>query len=276
MNYLLLRLLPKNIASRLAGLLMNFHLPAPLLRSLIRLYSRFYGINLAEAKNPIESFTCFNAFFTRELKKKTRPIDREDDSVVSPVDGTAAEFGEIQDGLLVQVKGTLYSMADLIGEKTAGLFEEGYFITIYLSPADYHRIHAPVAGKVSRFSYFSGSLWPVNRIGIEWVSGLFSLNERVVTPLETERGTIALVKIGATVVGKISLEYDNLTTNAKRNTSLNIPVVPSRNYEKGAEIGCFQLGSTVILLFQKSQIEPVNLYRNRKIKLGQTIARFLR
>ena len=275
MNYPLLRALPKNMTSRLVGLAMEIKAPAPLLGSLIRLYCRIYRIDTTEIKKPLQSFASFAEFFVRELKEGTRPVDPEESSIVSPVDGTVVEFGPIEDGLLVQAKGVLYSMVDLVGRQSAASFDGGYFITIYLSPADYHRIHAPAGGKVSRFGYFAGSLWPVNKIGVACVSGLFSLNERIVTPMETERGEIAVVKVGATMVGKISLDYDSLTTNAKKSTAPNIPVIPAKNYRKGAEIGRFQLGSTVILLFQKNQIEPVNLFRGRKTKLGQTIARFV-
>jgi len=113
------------------------------------------------------------------------------------VDGKLAQFGPITDGLLTQTKGVFYSLVDLVGESMAAEFLEGYFLTLYLSPADYHRIHAPVAGTVRRFSYFSGQLWPVNEIGIRHVAGLFSVNERLITPLESPAGLVAVIKVGA-------------------------------------------------------------------------------
>ena len=163
-------------------------------------------------------------------------------------------------------------MNDLVGKKHGEKFEDGYFITIYLSPADYHRIHTPVAGKVNSFTYFSGNLWPVNRIGVKNVGSLFAINERIVTPIQSDVGETLLVKVGATVVGKISLDYHELKTNQRHTpTQLNIPVIPAKKYKKGQEIGQFQLGSTVILIFSKNQMEPVELRKNKKIKLGEII-----
>ena len=271
MKYLFLRVLPKNLLSRLLGLLSDIRLPSPVLTSLIQLYCHIYKIRLEEVKGSINQMTSFTEFFTRPLKPEFRPIDTSTASVVSPVDGTIAEFGNIENGLLVQTKGILYSLIDFIGEKGAKQFDQGYFVTIYLSPADYHRIHTPVAGNVKKFSYFSGNLWPVNNTGVSKVGGLFALNERIVTPIITDKGTVALVKVGATVVGKIKLDYSDLSSNKGEPTQLYLPVIPARYYEKGDEIGRFQLGSTVILLFEKELFVPDNLYKGKKIQMGQTI-----
>ena len=272
MNYIFLKLLPKNLVSRLAGYLADLQVPAPLLKSLIQVYSKFYKIQLDEVKKPVSSFKNFTDFFTRELKKDARFIDPAPNVIVSPVDGTIAEFGDIEAGLLVQAKGVYYTLNDLVGKKIAKKFENGYFITIYLSPADYHRIHTPVAGKVKSFTYFSGNLWPVNRIGVENVGSLFAVNERIVTPIQADMGDVLLIKVGATVVGKITLDYHELKTNQKKEqTQFNIPVVPAKKYEKGQEIGQFQLGSTVILIFAKNQMTPVGLQKDKKIKLGEMI-----
>lgn len=249
----------------------DVRLPSPVLISLIRLYCYIYKPRLEEMKGSISQMSSFNEFFTRELKPGLRPIDDSPKSVTSPVDGTIAQFGNIKNGLLVQSKGIQYSLTDLIGEKDATRFERGYFITFYLSPADYHRIHAPVAGSVKSFSYFSGNLWPVNYFAVSKIRGLFSLNERIVTPIEMEKATVTLVKIGATIVGKIKLDYSDLTSNRGGNTRLGTPVVPARHYKKGDEIGRFQLGSTVILLFENKLFAPLDLYEGRKVKTGQAI-----
>ena len=272
MNYLFLKLLPKNLVSRFAGYLADLRVPAPMLQSLIQVYSKFYKIQLDEVKQPLSSFRCFTDFFTRELKKEARSVDDTPNSIVSPVDGTIAEFGDIEDGLLVQAKGVYYTLNDLVGKNIAAKFEDGYFITIYLSPADYHRIHTPVAGKVKSFAYFSGNLWPVNKIGVENVGSLFAVNERIVTPIQSDNGEVLLIKVGATVVGKISLDYHKLKTNQRNTpTQLDIPVIPAKKYKKGQEIGQFQLGSTVILIFSKDQMNPVALKKNKKVKLGELI-----
>ncbi len=271
MKYLLLSILPKNLLSRLAGILADMELPSPVLSSLIQVYCHFYDVKLDEMKRSTSQMKTFNEFFTRELKPGARPIDDNPESAISPVDGTVAEFGKIENGLLVQTKGILYSLIDFVGEKDAKRFKNGYFVTIYLSPADYHRIHTPIAGKVNEFSYFSGNLWPVNNIGVTKVGGLFSLNERIVTLIQDPEGTVALIKVGAMVVGKIKVDYGNVTSNNKKPTQLHLPVVPSKKYEKGDEIGRFQLGSTVILLFEENRFSPADLYSGKKIQLGQSI-----
>ncbi len=274
MRYLLLRLLPKNLLSRLAGFLADLHLPSPVLSSLIRLYAQIYKIQLDELKLPVSRMKTFNDFFTRELKTGLRPIDQNPANIVSPVDGKIAEFGKIEQGLLIQAKGVLFSLADLVGEKDAAQFDQGYFVTIYLSPADYHRIHTPIAGEVGRFSYFSGNLWPVNSFGVQHIGGLFALNERIVTSIKGERGTVNLVKVGATIVGRISLDYTNRCTNKGEATQINLPLIPPKKYQKGDEIGRFQLGSTAILLFEKNQFNPVDLSYGKTVLVGQAIGHF--
>ncbi len=272
MRYLFLRLLPKNLVSKLLGKLADLQLPSPLLVSFIQLYSRIYAVNLNEIKAPsLEKFKTFNDFFTRQLNPKSRPIDNDPDSVISPVDGSVAEFGDIANGLMIQTKGVYYSLTDLVGPKHAKLFKDGFFITLYLSPSDYHRIHAPISGRVTEFSYFSGNLWPVNDFGVKHIGGLFSINERIVTALEGKSSSVGMVKVGATVVGKIKVEYSDLTSNSGEKTQLYLPVFPARLYEKGDEVGRFQLGSTVILLFEKDRFKPTDLRKGKAVKMGQAI-----
>ncbi|NQU63387.1 MAG: phosphatidylserine decarboxylase [SAR324 cluster bacterium] len=271
MRYLLLRLLPKNLLSRLAGFLADIDFPSPILSSFIQLYSQICKVKLHEMKTPVGSMRNFNDFFTRELKPELRPIDATPGSVVSPVDGRIAEFGKIEQGFLVQAKGVLYSLNDLVGEKSATIFQDGYFLTIYLSPADYHRIHLPISGKIRKFSYISGNLWPVNSFGVKQIGGLFSLNERIITPIEGEHGIVSLVKVGATIVGKIKVNYNDLSSNGNNPTQFDLPVIPVRTYHKGDEIGRFQLGSTVILLFEKGKFKPASFAPQSSVKVGQII-----
>lgn len=274
MKYLLLKLLPKNLVSRLLGKLADLELPSPFLGSLLQLYCNIYKVDLTEIKGAsLKQYKSFNEFFTRSLKSEARPIDQTPDTVVSPVDGKIAECGPVRNGLLLQSKGIYYSLVDLIGAKHAELYTNGYFITLYLSPADYHRIHTPMAGTVKEFSYFSGNLWPVNELGVSSVGGLFALNERVVTLLDTDCGKVAMVKVGATVVGKIKLDYAALTSNAGHKTQLSLPVFPPKTYEKAAEIGRFQLGSTVILLFEPDRFLPQDQLKGKPIKMGQSLGR---
>ncbi len=254
------------------GKLADIKAPTPLLMGVIQTYAKHYQIDLSEMKTPWAEIACFNDFFTRELKEETRPIDQGKDTLISPVDGTLAEWGPIENHLLVQTKGIYYSLVDLVGAKEAQRFTKGTFLTLYLSPADYHRIHTPFAGQVNRFSYFSGNLWPVNRFGVEEVGGLFALNERIYTPIETAHGPIGMVKVGATVVGKIRTTYSPVTSNQGQGTTLDLPVEPAVGYEKGQEIGRFQLGSTVILLLPPNGFTPhPDLEKGIKLKMGQAL-----
>lgn len=271
MKYLFLRLLPKNILSRVVGYLTEIKVPSPLLVALLKVYCHFYKVRLHEAIKPLNQFNCFNDFFTRQLKPGIRPVDSDPTSVVSPVDGTVAEFGAIKNNLLIQTKGILYSVNDLVGKELGASFEDGYFLTIYLSPSDYHRIHSPVNGQVGSFSYFSGNLWPVNSLGIENVGGLFAINERIVSPIDTQNGKVALIKVGATCVGKIAVEYNSLKSNTCHKAVLDLPVNPPRSFQKGDEIGRFNLGSTVILLFEKNRFRPQALQHGKKLQYGQVI-----
>ncbi len=271
MKYLFLKLLPKNLTSKLMGKLADLQVPSPLLLSFIRMYSRYYKVNLSEIRHPLSRFKSFNEFFTRELNPGSRPIDQKTGSIVSPVDGRIAEFGTIENRLLIQTKGIYYSLTDLVGEKQAEIFENGYFVTFYLSPSDYHRIHSPAAGTVHEFSYFNGNLWPVNAVGVTNVGGLFSLNERIVTQLEGSFGKLAIIKVGATVVGRIKLDYSDLTSNSGKRSQVHLPVFPPKIYQKGQEIGQFQLGSTVILLFEKDRFKPAPIRQNQVVRMGESL-----
>ena len=272
MRYLFLKLLPKNLISRLVGVLTDLKIPTPFLLSIIQIYCMVYKVNLEEMEAYPNQLRTFNDFFTRKLKPGARPIDEEVGSIISPVDGTISEFGAINKGFLTQTKGILYSLNDLIGKKDSKLFEDGFFITIYLSPADYHRIHSPINGVVKNFSYFSGNLWPVNNFGVKQIGGLFAINERIFTPLRYGKNNVAgVVKVGATIVGKISLDYNNLTTNSKKANQIYLPIIPEKKYQKGDEIGKFMMGSTVILLFQKDQFISKEINSGQKLKMGEAI-----
>jgi phosphatidylserine decarboxylase len=198
-------------------MLADLKLPSPLLISLIQLYSKLYAVKLNEIKaSSLTEFKTFNDFFTRQLNPKSRPIDNDPDSVISPVDGKIAEFGDITNSLMIQTKGVYYSLIDLVGTKHAKLFKDGFFLTLYLSPSDYHRIHSPISGRVTEFSYFSGNLWPVNELGVKRIGGLFSINERIVTAVEGKSSSIGMVKVGATVVGKIKVDYSDLSSTVEK------------------------------------------------------------
>jgi len=273
--YTLLKLVPKNTYSRLVGAVCRLNAPKPVMRAAIRRIAASWGVNSAEAEKPIEEYPTFVEFFTRRLKPGMRPI-APGPVAVSPVDGRVAEMGEIVDSTLYQAKGKPYSLAELIGgpeaEGDAKQFLGGSFCTIYLAPYNYHRIHAPLGGRLTGYVNVPGQLWPVNAFGVRNVEKLFCVNERLTTFLQTPRGPCAVVSVGATAVGRIRAVYDDVVTNAKRTRAVArkmydqpIPV------EKGGELAIFEMGSTVVLLFAPGVKLSSKWTIGAPIKLGEAL-----
>jgi phosphatidylserine decarboxylase len=245
---MILRLTPKNLLSKLGGLYASIPWPGPLQRLQLRIFSAIFGINLAEARDPLSSFRNLNAFFTRYLVDGARPLDDAADALLSPCDGAWGSSGTVDNGQILQVKGRPYSLGELLGgEDEAKRFEGGAFCTLYLSPKDYHRFHAPLACHITRATYLPGALWPVNSIGVYGVDGLFAQNERIVAWFETDKGTMAYIPVGATMVGKVHLTFDDLTTNAGGDR-LDRTYDPPKPLGRGEEVGRFEFGSTVVLV----------------------------
>ncbi len=272
----LLYLLPKNLLSYLTGRLAHIRLPKSCTVRLIHWFATRYGANLSEAANPIDSYPSLGEFFTRDLIAGSRPISGP---LVSPVDGAISEQGHIERGLLLQVKGRAYTLADLLRDPVlAQQFEGGRFITFYLAPGDYHHIHAAVAGTIIRTIYIPGKLWPVNAWSLEAISNLFPVNERMVSLLETEWGRAAIVMVGATNVGAISLAYDSLRANTLARIALRqeSPVIklhqPAISVACGERIGTFHMGSTVVLLLERSFDAMQFNLSHGPIKLGAPLA----
>ena len=243
-------------------------------RKFIPFYASFFQIALEDAEKPLGDFKHLTDFFTRALKPGLRPIFPEPNAIVSPVDGRVSQFGEIKNGMLIQAKGVDYKLTDLLGGDTtkAERFLGGTFLTIYLSPKDYHRIHTPLAGKLTDYAYIPGSLFPVNNIGVKNVKGLFARNERIITYMDTTAGEIAVIKVGATIVGSVRVVYDtNLTTNVK-GAAIGGKIKNSPVLTKGAELGHFAFGSTVILLFEAGKVKlNLDLKEQDVVRMGEKI-----
>ncbi|MBV2130748.1 archaetidylserine decarboxylase [Arsukibacterium indicum] len=254
-------LMPKHLISRLAGKIAAAEL-GWFSHFLIKRFIKAYKIDMSEAQwERPEDYASFNEFFTRPLKDGIRPLASEPDIVAHPVDGAISQLGPIVDGKLVQAKHHNYSLQNLLGglEQTSAPFAGGSFATIYLAPKDYHRIHMPVTGTLREMIYIPGELFSVNPLTAECVKDLFALNERVVTIFDTEFGPMALVLVGATIVASIETVWAGTITPPTGKTIFRWTYPATGNtavkLEKGAEMGRFKLGSTVVLAFPAGKVE---------------------
>lgn len=253
--YYLLYLLPKKLVSFTAGKLLHVGLPPFLAIPCIKAFSTLYAIDLSEAEKKISDYSSLGAFFTRELKAGCRPISGD---FVSPVDGVLRNRGRIEGAHIPQVKGISYTVSDLLGDAIyAGAFGSGIFFNLYLSPRDYHHVHSPVSGQIVEARYIPGHLWPVNEWSLKHIEGVFVRNERVVTYIQSETaGFVAVVMVGAFNVGRISVTYDDFTTNelfSRRSPGgFSSEYHPAKEIGAGERLGTFHLGSSVIVLVEHS------------------------
>lgn len=271
----LMRLLPKSALSTVVGLATRAPAPAAVHQAAMRFFAKRYQVNLDEAEGTIADYPTFAQFFTRRLKPGMRSIDASADAVVSPADSRVSQVGQIEAGQCLQAKGIRFPVDKLLGDARRALdFEGGSFVTLYLSPRDYHRFHAPLKGEITGFSYLPGAFWPVNPASVKSVDALFAINERLVTYLDTKAGKLAYVAVGATCVARIHAAYDSIITHtggeAKQHTYPR-PIA----IEKGGEIGMFEMGSTVILLFEKGRVTwDGALVPEAPVRMGQRIGTF--
>ena len=252
--------MPKHAISRLVGKLAAAQ-AGPLTTGLIKVFINAYGINMSEAKqSSANDYKSFNEFFTRPLKDGMRPIDQTEQSFVHPVDGTVSQLGDIVDDNLFQAKGHDFSLVTLLGgsEQTAQPFQGGKFATVYLAPKDYHRIHMPLAGTLTDMIYVPGDLFSVNPLTAENVPNLFARNERVVAIFDTEIGPMAMVLVGATIVASIETVWAGTVTppTGKKvfRWEYETKGPNAVHLEKGAELGRFKLGSTIVACFAPDAI----------------------
>ncbi|TMP14059.1 phosphatidylserine decarboxylase [Pseudoalteromonas sp. S2721] len=253
--------MPKHFISRMVGKLAAAK-AGGLTTALIKLFIKQYKIDMSEAKYPDPAhYKTFNEFFTRPLKEGIRPLAEDSDIIAHPVDGAISQLGDVVDGQIIQAKGHDYSLQALLGgkEEDTAPFLGGKFATIYLAPKDYHRIHMPVDGTLSKMIYVPGDLFSVNPLTAQNVPNLFARNERVVAIFETEIGPLAMVLVGATIVASIETIWAGTVTPpaGKDVFSWNYPTTGDNaiTLKKGEEMGRFKLGSTVILAWGANQAE---------------------
>lgn len=243
----------------------------------IRVFMRLFNISLDEASiSAPERFESFNAFFTRGLRNGARPIDPQMDAFVSPVDGTVSQFGDITDGALIQAKGHSYSAETLLAGRAdwAAEFADGQFITIYLAPYNYHRIHMPLQGTLREWAYVPGRLFSVNHATARALPGVFARNERVVAIFDTELGPMAMVLVGALFVGSMETVWaGEISPPHERGSEPRIyGQTETVTLKKGMEMGRFNMGSTVILLTPKKLEWLDRLASKQALQVGQRIA----
>ena len=259
-----------NLAGRLAD---NDRSPA-LKNRVIKWFIGRYGVDMSEAAEPNpEAYATFNDFFTRELKPGIRPLADGEKTLVSPVDGAISQLGQVTGDRVFQAKGQSFSLSELLGgeEATTAPFADGEFSTIYLSPKDYHRIHMPMAGTLRQMIHVPGKLFSVNPVTAENVPNLFARNERVVCIFDTASGPMALVLVGAMIVGSVETRWAGVVVPGSRQvTSTRYEGEQAISFDKGEEMGRFRLGSTVIMVMPKGSVSwNSNQVAGKTVRMGE-------
>jgi phosphatidylserine decarboxylase len=279
----LLGQLPQPGMSRAFGRLADLRIPTPMRRPVLSAFARAVGIDPDEAELPLASYTSLNAFFVRRLREGARRWPHDPGIIASPVDGVIGTLGRVHDGELLQAKGRRYTAIGLVDDETAAArYRDGWFITLYLSPRHYHRIHAPTDGTVVEARHVPGALLPVNQHAISHVDQLFPRNERVICHLDGPAGRIAIAAIGAYNVGRISTAFvpswggvdgSGWVSNRKGAKPETRRWDPPPAVAQGDEIMAFHLGSTVVLLLEAghARIED-EVAQGLEVRCGEPIA----
>jgi phosphatidylserine decarboxylase len=274
---LLQRLLPQHALSRLAFALARLEWRW-WKRLQIRWFIRRYGVDMSIAREPDpEAYPHFNAFFTRALRPEARPVAPGEGTVVSPVDGTVSQAGIAAAGRLLQAKGHTYTLDALLGDGVlASEFRDGLYVTLYLAPRDYHRFHMPLTGRLRMMRYIPGALFSVNDSTARTIPGLFARNERLVTLFDTDAGPMAVVLVGAMLVAAMETVWSHgvVTAGAQR-----LPRTwdygeedAAVTLQRGAELGRFNMGSTVIVLFGPGRaVWTASLTPGAPVRMGQRL-----
>ncbi len=271
----ILRILPRVRITRAVGRLADAQLSQPVARTVVGLFAKAYDVDLGEAIRPDGGYDSFDAFFTRRLREGARPTCDDASAIVSPSDGRVEAIGPVERGGRFLIKGRDYRADELLGDvDEARRYEGGHFAVVYLSPRDYHRVHAPVAGRVSLVRSMPGDLFPVNAIGERHIDSLFSINRRVAIVIDTppndrqpEGGRVTVVMVGAMIVGRITVSAIDA-----RDVPLGVhPIAPPQRIERGDEIGIFHLGSTAVVFVEPGA--PALARQLGPIRLGEPLSR---
>jgi phosphatidylserine decarboxylase len=229
-------------------------------RSLIPRFAKSYGIRIEEAEKPITEYASLNDFFTRRLQPGLRPIDRDETTLISPVDALITGMGRIEEGLILDVKGQDYTIEELLHRSPRTVnYKNGFYFVLYLSPTDYHRIHSPATGRIIEKEHVPGKVYPVNEFGLRHMKRVLSRNERLITFIQHPAGEIAVVKVGALNVS--SIQY--------------VQPLPDQ-LNRGDDLAYFEFGSTVVLLLEDNIFIPrKELSVGSKVKMGEALGNLL-
>lgn len=265
----LMPVLPKDDLSFWVGKLMHKRLPSTLRKASIEAFAKYYQINIEEAEKPLDDYLSIGDFFTRKLKPGVRPIG---DGLTHPCDSKVLEAGHISGGTLTQVKGISYSLGDLLGDfDLAKSYETGAYLTYYLCPTDYHRVHLPFDGVLEKIRHIPGKFWPVNHWSVKSIRDLYAINERMVMKFDT----YTLVMVAATNVGSIQLSVDSEFDSTRRKKGRKViekTFETKKRFSKGDEAGLFSMGSSVVLVLSPDLVKNQNLSPERLTELkGQTV-----
>jgi phosphatidylserine decarboxylase len=278
-----LYLLPHHILSRGMFLLTRLTY-RPLKNWVIDRFIHLYGVDMSIAQMPDpHAYPSFNAFFIRAVREEARPIQQAPDRWISPVDGAISQLGTIKQGQILQAKGKTFTLRQLLADDPdmTQAFTDGSFMTLYLAPHNYHRIHMPMDGRLLKTIYVPGRLFPVKPSTTRTVRNLFARNERLISLFETQAGPIALIMVGAIFVGCMETVWEGVITPAKdgqpRVRDYSGANSTPLHFSKGAEIGRFNMGSTVILLFGADRVEFITAAREGEpVQMGQALGRLAR
>lgn len=244
---------------------------------IINKFIKVFKVDMSLALNPDpESYSSFNTFFTRELSPEARPVSSDDRNIISPVDGIISQIDKIENDTIMQAKGKSYTLKHLLLEdELVNMFSGGTFATLYLAPKDYHRIHMPISGKLSRMIYVPGKLFAVNAHTARAVNAVFAKNERVINIFHTDIGPMAIIMVGALFVGSMETVWAGQITPAKDRIINNVQYSDNEavRLQQGQEMGRFNMGSTVILLFTKDTMRWASgMVADKTIVMGENIA----
>jgi phosphatidylserine decarboxylase len=265
--------LPQNAVSRAVGIAARTRRPRRVAKIAVRTFAKVMGIDVSEAELPIGEYASVHDFFVRKLRRGARKVDQRPDRLVSPCDGVLGEWGHVDGGKCIQAKGRHYTVKELLkNDELAERFEGGLFVTIYLSPRHYHRVHSPVSGEVFQADHLPGQLLPVNIPSINKFDGVFCKNERLTTWIHSETfGTVGVTMVGATCVGEMTFAYDSALVTNRGTTPVYKRYDPAIRVNKGEELGTFHMGSTVVMLLEPGVVKDIAHAAGAELKMGEAL-----